>query len=101
MISFGRKIRRFSRPSLRRRDATSKADAAQSVATQQQQSVTELKNDLADMKTNNVNTATTLQDMQKTVKEATESPTALHYKGITITPVGFIAAETVTRQRAD
>ncbi len=80
-------------------DATSKADAAQAVATQQQQSVTELKNDVADMKTNNVNTATTMQEMQKTVKTATESPTALHYKGITITPGGFIAAETVTRQR--
>lgn len=80
-------------------DATSKADAAQAAATQQQQSVTELKNDLADMKTNNVNTATTMQEMQKTVKTATESPTALHYKGVTLTPGGFIAAETVTRQR--
>lgn len=80
-------------------DATSKADAAQAAATQQQQSVTELKNDLADMKTNNVNTATTMQEMQKAVKTATESPAALHYKGITITPGGFIAAETITRQR--
>jgi hypothetical protein len=81
-------------------DATSKADAAQSAATQQQESVTELKNDVADLKTNNLNTATTMQEMQKNVKNATESPTALHYKGITITPGGFIAAETVTRQRA-
>lgn len=81
-------------------DATSKADAAQAAATQQQQSVTELKNDVADMRTNNVNTATTMQEMQKSVKTATESPTALHYKGITITPGGFIAAETVTRQRS-
>jgi hypothetical protein len=80
-------------------DATSKADAAQSAATQQQQSVTELKNDLADIQTNNVNTASTIQEMQKTVKTATESPTAIHYKGITLTPGGFIAAETVTRQR--
>jgi hypothetical protein len=80
-------------------DATSKADAAQSAATQQQQSVTELKNNLTDIQTNNVNTASTIQEMQKTVKTATESPTALHYKGITLTPGGFIAAETVTRQR--
>ncbi len=80
-------------------DATSKADAAQSAATQQQQSVTELKNDMADIKTNNINTASTLQDMQTTTKEAIESPKTLHYKGITITPGGFIAAETVTRQR--
>jgi hypothetical protein len=81
-------------------DAASKADAAQSAATQQQQTVTELKNDVTDLKTNNLNTATTMQEMQKSVKEATESPTALHYKGVTITPGGFIAAETVTRQRA-
>jgi hypothetical protein len=81
-------------------DATSKADAAQSAATQQQQSVTELKNDLADIKTNNVNTASTLQEMQKTTKEAIQSPMALHYKGIMITPGGFVAAETVTRQRS-
>jgi hypothetical protein len=80
-------------------DATSKADAAQAAATQQQQSVTELKNNLADIQTNNVNTASTLQEMQKTVKSATESPAAIHYKGIAITPGGFIAAETVTRQR--
>jgi TolA-binding protein len=80
-------------------DATGKADAAQVVATQQQQSVTELKNDVADMKTNNVNTASTLQEMQKTTKDAIQSPAALHYKGITITPGGFVAAETVTHQR--
>jgi hypothetical protein len=80
-------------------DATSKADAAQSAATQQQQSVTELKSDVADLKTNNLNTATTMQEMQKNVKSAMESPAALHYKGITITPGGFIAAETITRQR--
>src|SRR5438477_99577 len=80
-------------------DATSKADAAQTAATQQQQSVTELKNDLADIKTNNVNTATTMQEMQKSVREATESPAAIHYKGVFITPGGFIEAATVTRQR--
>jgi hypothetical protein len=80
-------------------DASSKADAAQSAATQQQQSVTELKNNLADIQTNNVNTASTLQEIQKNVKTATENPSAIHYKGITITPGGFIAAETVTRQR--
>ena len=81
-------------------DAASKADAAQAAATQQQQSVTELKSDVTDLKSNQANTATTLQETQKTVREATESPIAIHYKGITITPGGFVAAETVTRQRA-
>jgi|SRR5579871_6475515 len=81
-------------------DASSKADAAEAQANQQQQSVTALKSDVADLKINTVNTVSTLQEMQKTVKEGAESPAALHYKGITITPGGFVAAETVTRQRA-
>ena len=80
-------------------DAASKASAAESQAAQQQQSVSELKNDVSDLKTNNLNTVSTLQEVQKTAKEA-ESPVALHFKGITITPGGFVAAETVTRQRA-
>ena len=81
-------------------DAASKADAAQAAATQQQQSVTELKSDVTDLKSNAANTATTLQETQKVVREATESPLALHYKGITITPGGFLAAETARRSRA-
>ena len=81
-------------------DAASKADAAQATAAQQQQSVTELKGDVSDLKTNMVSTVTTLQETQKNVKQAIESPMTLHYKGITITPGGFVAAETVTRQRA-
>src|SRR5579859_157432 len=81
-------------------DAAGKADAAQAAATQQQQSVTELKSDVTDLKSNMASTVVTVQDAQKGFKAATESPTALHYKGITLTPGGFVAAETVTRQRA-
>ena len=80
-------------------DAASKAEAAQAGATQQQQSVTELKSDVADLKTTSGNAVSTLQDTQKMIKDAS-NPMALHYKGITITPGGFVAAETVTRQRA-
>jgi len=81
-------------------DAAGKADAAQAQATQQQQSVSELKSDVADIKTTETNTALTLQETQKNVKEAMESPLALHYKGVTITPGGFLAAEAVRRSRA-
>lgn len=79
-------------------DAASKADAAQSTATQQQQAVTEVKNDMTDLKNNMANTVVSIQETQK---KMSEPPTALHYKGITITPGGFVAAETVTRQRAN
>jgi TolA-binding protein len=78
--------------------AATKADAAQSAVTQQEQSVTALKSDVNDLKTTSGNAVSTLQETQKMITDA-ESPTALHYKGITITPGGFIAAETVTRQR--
>src|SRR5207248_9497470 len=40
------------------------------------------------------------QEEQKRVSEMVESPVALHYKGITITPGGFLAAETVWHQHA-
>src|SRR5580704_1399792 len=81
-------------------DAAGKADAAQATAAQQLQTVTALSSDVTDLKANLNSTAMTLQDTQKTVQTAIESPLALHYKGITITPGGFLAAETVRRSRA-
>src|ERR1700691_4608138 len=78
-------------------DAATKADAAQAQASQQQASVTELKTDVTDLKTNMANTVVSLQETQKI---ASESPAALHYKGVTITPGGFLAAEFVRRSRA-
>jgi hypothetical protein len=81
-------------------DAAAKADAAQVSSSKQQATVTELKNDVTDLKTNVNNTALSLQETQKNVKAEIESPIALHYKGITITPGGFAAAEFVRRSRA-
>src|SRR5499427_10470988 len=78
-------------------DAAAKADAAQSAASQQQQSVVELKSDVTDLKANMANTVTTLQETQKTISEP---PTVIHFKGVTLTPGGFLAAETVRRSRA-
>jgi hypothetical protein len=81
-------------------DAATKADAAQAAASQQQAAVVELKSDVTDLKTNVNNTAVTLQETQKNITTSLESPLAIHYKGITITPGGFLAAETVRRSRA-
>jgi len=78
-------------------DAAGKADAAQAEASQQQQSVVALKSDVSDLKTNLLNTTVTVQETQKRVSEP---PTTIHFKGITLTPGGFLAAETVTRTRA-
>jgi hypothetical protein len=78
-------------------DAASKADAAQAQATQQQQTVSELKGDVTDLKTNVASTVVTVQETQKSISAP---PTAIHVKGITITPGGFLAAETIYRTRA-
>jgi hypothetical protein len=59
-----------------------------------------LQHDVADLKTVSGNTVNELQETQKRLSDL-ESPLAIHYKGITITPGGFLAAETVWRQRAE
>jgi hypothetical protein len=80
--------------------AEQKADTAASQNAQAQQEVSAMKSDVTDLKTNVTNAALSLQDTQKNVKDAMESPMAIHFKGITITPGGFLAAETVWRQHA-
>jgi hypothetical protein len=77
--------------------AQAKADQAAQQASSQQQAVADLKTDMTDMKQNATNAALSLQETQKNIQSSLESPVALHYKGITITPVGFFAAETVWR----
>ena len=59
-----------------------------------------MQHDVADLKTVSGNTVNELQEAQKRIADL-ESPLAIHYKGITITPGGFLAAETVRRQRAE
>ena len=79
-------------------DAAGKADAAQAAANSQQAAVTELKGNVADLQGAVANTVVNLQETQKSLSE---SPLAIRYKGVTLTPGGFVAAETVTRQRAN
>jgi hypothetical protein len=83
-------------------DAASKAAAAQAQASQQQQTVGALQSDVAVLKTSTNNTARTLQESLKEVKNVDdmwETPLSIHLKGITITPGGFVAAEFVRRSR--
>ncbi len=76
--------------------AQQKADSAESQSTAQERSVSVVKGDVADLKDAMTNTAAALQETQKNVGE---SPVALKFKGITLTPGGFLAAESVYRQR--
>jgi TolA-binding protein len=58
-----------------------------------------LQHDVADLKTVSGNAVNELQETQKRVA-GLESPAAIHFKGITLTPGGFLAAETVWRPHA-
>lgn len=77
--------------------AEQKADSALSQTTAQQQLVSTTHSDVADLKDTVNNTAQALQETQKSLSE---SPLAIRFKGITLTPGGFMAAETVWRQHA-
>src|SRR5208337_2968917 len=46
------------------------------------------------------NSALSLQETQKSIMGSLESPMAVHFKGITLTSGGFLAAETVWRSHA-
>jgi hypothetical protein len=65
----------------------------------QDAAIDSLRADVNDLKSNATNTALTLQETQKNIS-ALESPLAINYKGVKITPGGFLAAETVWRSRA-
>jgi hypothetical protein len=80
--------------------AQTKADNAAAQSAEQAQAVTALKTDVTDLKTDVTNGALSLQETQKNIQSSLESPLAIHYKGITLTPGGFAAAETVWRQHA-
>lgn len=80
--------------------AQAKADSAATQAAAEQQTVVALKSDVADLRTSNANVAVGLQEAQKAAKEQAESPIAIRFKGITITPGGFLAGESVYRNRA-
>lgn len=91
-------------------DAQAANASAAAAATQAQNALTAiqanhdqmdtLSSSVNDLKIANVGLAQTLSDTKREFSSAIESPTTLHYKGITITPVAFFAFETVWRSRA-
>ena len=98
-------------------DAASRAAAAQTAASLEQQTVNELKSDVADLKTvseaapNNAvlkNAVLTLQDPPQTsggeptqvLNTQMESPITIRFRGINITPGGYAEAAFVRRSRA-
>ena len=82
-------------------EATSKAAEAVSTSAEVKSAASSLNSTVSDLKVSNESLRTTVATAQAEAKNAEESPSAIHYKGITITPGGFIEAATVTRTRAE
>jgi hypothetical protein len=82
--------------------AQAQQQAAQqsSTLTENTQAVSSLQGAVSDLKTNNVSLAGTVQAEQEKVQKQINSPETLHYKGITLSPAGFLAGETVYRTHA-
>jgi hypothetical protein len=80
--------------------AAAAAQAAQSAADAQADSIKTLQNAAADQKSVNASIVDTISTTKADLNEKIDSPSALHYKGVTITPGGFVAFEGVWRERS-
>ncbi len=77
--------------------AQAKADEAAAASAKAGEGTATLEKDVTDLKANSTAAALEMQETQKRIA-GVESPLAIHYKGVTITPGAFLAAETVWRQ---
>jgi hypothetical protein len=80
--------------------ATTAAQSAAAAAQTQADSVTTLKSTVTDLQTSNAGLATTISATKQEISDKIDSPAAIHYKGITITPVAYFAFEGVWRQHS-
>jgi TolA-binding protein len=76
--------------------AQTAVQTATSTGQQNTAALDQVKSTVSDLKTNQVNTALSLQTEQKRIGEL-ENPAQIRYKGITLTPGGFIEAAGVYR----
>jgi hypothetical protein len=80
--------------------ATSQAQSLSSSVQANASAVSDLNNTVTDLKNSNVGLAQTITDTKKSINDQLESPLTLRYKGLTITPIAFFAAESVYRTRS-
>jgi hypothetical protein len=76
------------------------ADAGAAALGENASAVNTLNATVADMKQANASVVSSLTDEQAAIKKSINNPSTLHYKGITLTPGGYAAAETVNRTRS-
>jgi len=79
--------------------ATAQAQSVSSSVQANTDAVSNLSSTVSDLKNSNAGLAQTISDTKKDLTEKIESPLALHYRGVTITPVAFFALESVYRSR--
>lgn len=83
------------------RAAQQAASAEQQTLSSNTQAVSSLQTSVNDLKSSNTELATSMKKQTDEVKNAVESPDALHFRGITLSPTGsYLSAETVWRQGA-
>ena len=89
-------------------EAQSQATAAQvhtldATVHQNTTAVTGIQTSVSDIKAQSSSVATNVEKIQKTtekIQKSIDEPVSFHFKGVTITPGGFLAAEAVRRSRA-
>src|SRR6266852_5363246 len=88
--------------SARAAEASTKATEAVNSSAEVKSTTVALNSTVSEIKASNEVLKTTVATEQADAKKATEDgPSAIKYKGINITPGGFLAAETVFRTRND
>lgn len=80
--------------------ATSAAQSVTSTVQANSDAVNALKSNVTDLQTTNAGLASTISANKIELNDKIESPTTIHYKGVTITPVAFFAFEGVYRERS-
>ena len=80
--------------------AQSQAQAATAAEQQQADQVNSLKSNVTDLQNANVGLASTISTTKTEINDKIDSPASLHYKGVNITPGGFVAFEGVWRERS-
>jgi hypothetical protein len=83
------------------KDAQSKASQLENATNEQRDTTSKLASDVSDLRMVQTNAAASLQETQKDFAEKINNPSVIRYKGITLTPGGFIEAAGVWRQRTE
>ncbi len=80
--------------------AQQSADAQAAALTDNTAAVTSLQTSVKDINANAASLASSISDTQTSIKKAIDHPDSLHYKGVEITPGGYMAGETIWRSKA-